>query len=68
MQAPLLNVIAFFCFFLQYDKVFLSSLLDGCNHYLVFMDPVNDYSKSKLNVKEQLSVKSKIRFGYICFL
>ena len=30
---------------------FLISLLDGCYHYLVSMDPVNDYSKSKLLVK-----------------
>ena len=41
----------FLCYFLQYDEVFLSSLLDGCYHNIVFMDPVNGYSKSKLLVK-----------------
>ena len=49
-----------------YDEVFLSSLLDGCYHCLVFMDPVNGYSKSELLVKEQVILKSKIRFGYAC--
>ena len=52
MLPPLSKVIVFFCYFLQYDEVFLISLLDGCYHYLVFMDPVNGYSKSKLPVKE----------------
>ena len=50
----------FLCYFL------LSSLLEGCYHYLVFMDPVNGYSKSKLLLKEQVSLKSKITFGYVC--
>ena len=58
----------FLYFFLQYDEVFLSSFLDSCYHYLVFMGPVNGYSKSKLLVKEQVSLKSKIRFGYVCLL
>ena len=49
----------FLCFFLQYYEV-------GCYHYFVFMDSVNDFSKSKLFVKEQLSLKSKIRFGNVC--
>ena len=40
------------CYFLQYDEVFLISLLAGCYHYLVFMDQVSDCSKSKLLVKE----------------
>ena len=31
---------------------FLISLSDSCYHYLLFMDPVNSYSKSKLLVKE----------------
>ena len=31
---------------------FLISLLDDCYHYLVFMDPVNGCSNSKLLVKE----------------
>ena len=43
----------FLCYFL------LSSLLEGCYHYLVFMDPVNSYSTSKLLLKEQVSLKSK---------
>ena len=55
----------FLHFFLQYGEVFRSNLLEGCYHYLVFMDPVNCCSKSKLLVKEQVSLKSKIRFGYV---
>ena len=58
----------FLYFFFQYGKVFPISLLDGCYHYLVFMDPVNGYSKSKLLVKEQVSLKSKIRFSCVCLL
>ena len=50
--------------FLQYDEVFLISLLDGCYHYLIFMDKANG-SKSKLLVKDYISLKSKIRFGYV---
>ena len=42
----------FVCYFLQYDEVLLICLLDGCYHYLVFMDLVNGCSKSKLLVKE----------------
>ena len=42
----------FLCYFLQYDAVFLIRFLDGCYQYIVFMDPVNGYSKSKLVVKE----------------
>ena len=49
----------FLCYFLQCNEVFLISLLDGCYHCLVFMDPVNGCSKSKLPVKEQISLKSK---------
>ena len=49
----------FLGYFLQYDKVLLRSLLDGCYHYLVFMDLVNGYSKPKLFVKEQVSLKNK---------
>ena len=56
----------FLYFFLQYEKVFSISLLDGYYHYLVFMDPVNGFSKSELLVKEQVSLKSKIRFGSVC--
>ena len=58
----------FLCCFLQYDEVFSSNLLGGCYHYLVFMDPVNCYSNSKLFVKEQASLKSKVGFGYVCLL
>ena len=36
----------------KYDKVFLIRLLDDSYHYLVFMDPVNGCSKSKVLVKE----------------
>ena len=50
----------FLCYFL------LSSLLEGCYHYLVFMDPVNCYSKLQLLLKEQVSLKSEITFGYVC--
>ena len=42
----------FLCYFLQYNEVYLISPLEGCYHYLVFMHPVNGYSKSKLLVKE----------------
>ena len=41
----------FLCYFLQHDEVFLISLLDSCYHYLVFIVPVNDCSKSKLLVR-----------------
>ena len=41
----------FLCYFLPYDGVLLSSLLDVCYDYLVFMDPDNGYSKAKLLVK-----------------
>ena len=34
------------CYFLQYDQVFLISILQGCYHYLVFMDPGSGCSKS----------------------
>ena len=37
-------------------------------HYLVFMDPVNDYSNSKLLVKEQVSLKNKVRVSYVSLL
>ena len=43
------NVVAFIkslYYFLPYDEVLVCSLLDVCFHYLVFMDPVNGYSKS----------------------
>ena len=42
----------FLSYFLQYDEVFFIDFLDSCYHYLVFMDPVNGCSKSKLPVKE----------------
>ena len=42
----------YLCYFFQYDEVFLISLFDACYHYLVFMDPVNGYSKLKLLLKE----------------
>ena len=38
-----MSVTVCLCNFLQYNEVLLSSLLDGCYHYLVFMDPVNGY-------------------------
>ena len=55
-------------YFLPYDEVLLCSLLDVCYHCLVFMDPVNGYSKSKLLVKEQVLLKSKISFSCVCLL
>ena len=61
-----MRIIVFLRYFLQYDEVLLRSLLDGCYDYLVFMDPVNGYSKPKLFVKEQVSFKNKIRSGYVC--
>ena len=45
------NILFFSITFLPYDEVLLSSLLGVCYHYLVFMDPVNGYSKSKLLLK-----------------
>ena len=47
--APLSKVIVFLCTFHNMMKI---SLLGGCDHYLVFMDPVNGCSKLKLLVKE----------------
>ena len=40
--------LCFLCYSFQYDEVYLMDLLDGCYHYLVFMDTVNGYWKSKL--------------------
>ena len=37
--------------FLPYNEVLWCSLFDVSYHYLVFMDPVKGYSKSKLHVK-----------------
>ena len=51
---PLSKVIVFLCYML------FNSLLEGC--YLIFMDPVNGYSKPKLLLKEQVSLKSKITY------
>ena len=45
--------------FLPYDEELLIRLLGGCYHYTVFLVPVNAYSKSKLLVEEQLSLKIK---------
>ena len=52
MFPSLSKVIVFFSYFLQYDEVFLISLLDICYHYLVFVDPVKGCSKSKYLVKD----------------
>ena len=41
----------FLCYFLQNNEVLLISFSDGCYHYLVFMVPVNDCSKSKLLIR-----------------
>ena len=43
------TTILFFCYFLQYDKVLLSSLSVGCYHYFVLMDPGNGYSMDPVN-------------------
>ena len=53
--------IVFLYYFLPCDEV----LLGVCYHCLVFMDPVNGYSKSKLLVKQQVLLKSKIRFDCV---
>ena len=54
-----------FCHFLQDDEVFVITVaLRGSYCYLLFMDPVNGCSKSKLHIKEWISLKSKIRLGY----
>ena len=53
--------------FLPYDEVLLIRLSVACYQYDVFMVPVNAYSKSKLLVEEQFSLKCKIKFGYVCF-
>ena len=47
----------YLCYFFQYDEVFLISLLDVCHHYLVFTDPVNGCSKSKLLLRVNFSKK-----------
>ena len=39
------NNCVFLCYFLRYDKAFLISLLDGCDH-TVLMDPANGCSIS----------------------
>ena len=65
------NVVAFvknLYYFLPYDEVLLCSLLDIYYHYLVFMESVNGYSKSKLLVKDQVLLKCKISFGCVCLL
>ena len=54
--SPLLKAIVFLSV-----TLILSSLLDDCYHYLVFMDPVNGYSKSKLLVKKQVSLNVLFR-------
>ena len=41
------------------------AFLDRCCHCLDFMDLVHGYSNSNLLVKDQVSLKSKIRSGYI---
>ena len=61
----LLKVIVFFCYILQPDKVSLISFWDGCYLYLVFMDPVNSCSKTKL-VKTVNLILKKVRFSYVC--
>ena len=62
MWSPLSKLV-FFCYFLQYYGVILSSFLDGSYWYIVFIDPDNGYSKPKL-----LLFKSKFRFRYVCLL
>ena len=52
MFSPLLKIIVFLCYFLQFDVVSLISLLDGCYHCWIFMDPVKGCSKSVLLVNE----------------
>ena len=55
-------------YFSPYDEVLLCSLFDIYCHYLVFMESVNGYSRSKLLVKEQVLLKCKISFGCACLL
>ena len=64
MWSTLSKVIAFLCYLL-YDEELL--ILDGCYHYLVFMNPVNGYLMSRLPIKMQVSLKSKIRFSNASF-
>ena len=62
------KVIVFSCYFLQYGEVLLSSLFDSCYHLLVFIDPFTGCSKSKLLLKNQILLKRKIRFDFVCLL
>ena len=51
MWSPLLKAIVFLSV-----TLILTSLLEDCYHCLIFMDPINVYSKSKLLVKKQISL------------
>ena len=65
MKTSLSKDIVFLGYLLQYDEVLL--VLDGLYNYVVSIHTVHGYSKSKLLVKEIVSLKSKIRFGNVCF-
>ena len=65
MWSPLLKSLCFSLLLFIVWQITLSSLLNGCYHCFVFTDPLNGYSKSKLLVKKQVALKSKIRFRYV---
>ena len=61
MLPPLLKIMVFFCYFLQYDEVFLISFLGCCYHCPAFYGSCQWLFKSKLLVKDLISFKKKIK-------
>ena len=59
MLPPISKVIVFLYYFLQYDEVILSGLLDGCYHYIIFMDLVKGQNQDQNYLQGQVSLKSK---------
>ena len=58
MLPPLSKVIVFLCYFLQYDEIFLIRLLECCYHYLICLDPVNQWLfKVKITCKRVNFIK-----------
>ena len=55
----------FLCYFLKHDEVLLRSLLDCCYH--LFYRSSQWLFKVKITY-DRVSIKSKIRLGYVCLL
>ena len=47
MLPPISKVIVFLYYFLQYDEVILSGLLDGCYRCIIFMDIVKGQNQNQ---------------------